>query len=164
MFGRPTWPTEQSAYQALLRDIDEGRRRYAYAKQNLQKQLFEKHRRGRTEVRRIWTSVSLGDRAIQHIVRALMRALERKGFEIRILEIDPDSYQPPWRSFMDICSFQPDLLLQANFPSSLLLPREVARALPIPRATWYVDNPAYFWRQHPMFFFTEFDQIGRAHV
>ncbi|MFH1739583.1 MAG: glycosyltransferase, partial [bacterium] len=93
------------------------------------------------------------------IVRGLMAALERKGFEVRIFEVDASSYQPPWYCFMDICSFEPDLIIQANIPSSVLFPRELARTLAVPRVVWYVDNPVYFWQPHPNFFFTEHDHV-----
>jgi len=157
--GRCLNADEVGIYQVALRDLDESRARFQHRFQAQLAELQQKFRSRPAQIRKIWSSVGLADRAVQHIIRGLMEALQRKGFEIRILEIDPEEYQPPWYCLMDICEYQPDLIVQANFPSSLLFPRELALHLAIPRVVWYVDSPRNFWQQQPSFFFTTHDHV-----
>jgi len=152
-------PEEAQVYRQITLDIERSTRTYHTIRQREETQLRERHREPPRTIRKVWTWVGIRDRAVQYPIRGLMNALERKGVEIRILEVDPESYRPPRYNFMDLRSFDPDLVIQANLPSSLLFPPEFARNLPIPRVIWYLDNPQNFWHQRPGYFFTDHDHV-----
>ncbi|MFH1742740.1 MAG: hypothetical protein ABIH23_27350, partial [bacterium] len=73
--GRPLQADERELYHCALREADEGRREYHNLKQKQQERLRERYRTRPSPVRKIWSSVSIDDRAVQYIVRGLMAAL-----------------------------------------------------------------------------------------
>ncbi len=152
-------PDEAQIYRQATLEIDRSRRKYHVVKQQQDTELRNRRSKPVRKIERIWAWVGTRDRAVQYPIRGLLSAFGRMGFETRLLEVDPESYRPPWHNFIDLRSYNPDLVIQANLPSTLLFPPEFAESLPIPRIIWYLDNPRNFWHQRPGYSFTEHDYV-----
>ena len=161
LFGYPVRDGEEknrylALAGALKRQWDEARPLPIHYKNALLKRDWDDVRHA---PKRVWSWVNPVEKAIPHILGGLFDAIERRGITNRLYQVESNRYYPPWHKFHDWATYNPDLIIQINRPTSPLFPDNWAREIPIPRVVWYVDSPRNFWQDHAEFYLTEYDCV-----
>lgn len=83
---------------------------------------------------------------IQHkLIRTLFHHLREQGVDTRYAVLKRDQYYPPYYRHFDLAESLPDAIFLCNLTPSydMALGAEFSRALPIPKLTWFADDPLY---------------------
>ncbi len=99
---------------------------------------------------RLWAHMDIRKHArfslIQyHLVRNLLYGLRQRGWDVRFNVMRDDHYYPWYYRLVDMNQFCPDAVLLFNEGACFetALGKQVCAELPVPKATWWTDNPVY---------------------
>lgn len=146
VFGDPDDETLQSLFLWMKEEI-------AVQKSDAQRQIKSLPQRlahSWKGVQKIWSYADLRGKAgyslIQHVlIRTLMYELRNRGYQVEYTVLHSGGYYPPYYRFIKLAEFEPDLIFLCNeTPSTeISLGKDFSRSLPIPKVTWFADDPLY---------------------
>ncbi len=148
----PATPEAQKRNQELVpwikKESHRRKKQYQQMVKNLPDDLAN-HQRSDSRGR-IWCYLDLRQKAgytlIQHVlIRTIMYYLRKLGFETKYTALQHGEYYPPYYRHYQLAEFKPDLIFLCNdspaFESGL--GAEYSRSLPIPKVTWFADDPIH---------------------